>query len=345
MILPDFEPQPGLHCESSALRMMLAYAGLCYSEAMIFGLGQGLDFVVWPGPDDKACECLVPRRGLPLLAGRIDSCAVAQNFAAVSGVELVVEECDDVEEAMARLREILAQGKVVGLKLDIFYLPYFSSRRHFCAHFIAAFGIEGEVALVVDTAQQGGVHRVPLADLAMARTSREGLQCSRNLSIHVGARAQAAPLRSSLPVALARCARHYLQPPDPRRGAPGLERVAQGMNGWLDHFDDPAATLRSIAQFWEFAGTGGANFRRLYAAFLEEAQQELDCAPLAEAALRAREVEEGWSAAIRGLNEVAETGDRSQMAVVADGFVRTVAKEGAMMRAVLGAAIRLDADA
>jgi hypothetical protein len=46
-IVKNFKHYPGVHCESSALRNVLAYHGFKFSEPMIFGLGEGLGFTYW----------------------------------------------------------------------------------------------------------------------------------------------------------------------------------------------------------------------------------------------------------------------------------------------------------
>ena len=71
--LKNFKSRPGEHCETSTLGMMLAHEGLDLSEAMIFGLGAGLDFRLWPSP--------LPRQVMPIASGRIDSGNIARNAA------------------------------------------------------------------------------------------------------------------------------------------------------------------------------------------------------------------------------------------------------------------------
>ncbi len=45
MIIEKFTHYPGVHCESTAIRDLLAFEGLHFSEPMIFGLGSGLNFI------------------------------------------------------------------------------------------------------------------------------------------------------------------------------------------------------------------------------------------------------------------------------------------------------------
>lgn len=321
--LQGFHAQPGVHCESGTLRMMLAHAGVAHSEAMVFGLGEGLDFVIWPVAD--------ARHEMPILSGRSDSGELVRRYAANTGVQFRFQESTNAAQALEQARAILADGQVAGLKLDIFHLPYFSAKRHFCAHYVALHALDGEQAWVVDTAQQGGSHRIALADLARARASRAGQQSSDSLSVSVVSTAGLRPLREALPAAIAGCARNYLAPSDGTRGQAGLRTLLGEMPEWWSRFADPAATIMGIANFWEFAGTGGANFRALYHQFLCESQEVLGLDGLAALLPEARAVEQGWAECIAGLRASAGAGSAAQLREVAARFAATVEREHALM--------------
>lgn len=47
MILPDFQPFEGEHCESVAMGNLLKHRGLDLSEPLLFGIGAGLGFIFW----------------------------------------------------------------------------------------------------------------------------------------------------------------------------------------------------------------------------------------------------------------------------------------------------------
>ncbi|MFG6447791.1 BtrH N-terminal domain-containing protein [Roseateles sp. BYS180W] len=323
--LQHFTPLPGVHCESSTLRMMLAHAGLPLSEAMVFGLGQGLDFVIWPCDD--------PAHQLPILSGRIDSCGLIEHFARHSGVALQQTQTDDPADAQAQLEQALQLQRVAGVKLDIYHLPYFSAQRHFCAHFLAVVGLQGEVAQVVDTASQGGAQTLALPALQAARASMKGLQASRHLLVQVPAPAQLdKPLPQALRAAIAGCAENYLQPPDSTRGWRGLQTLLARMPHWWRLFADPPQMLMGIANFWEFAGTGGANFRLLYAQFLQQCLAHLDSPALPSLVARAHLVAQGWSECIAGLRSVAQQGDGAQLEPLVQHFALTVAQEHQLMQ-------------
>ena len=47
LVLEEFEPFVGKHCETSALKRALDYHGLSLSEEMLLGLGGGIGFIYW----------------------------------------------------------------------------------------------------------------------------------------------------------------------------------------------------------------------------------------------------------------------------------------------------------
>ncbi|MCP3098106.1 molybdopterin-dependent oxidoreductase [Myxococcus sp. K15C18031901] len=335
--LKNFSPRPGEHCETSTLGMMLAHEGLVLSEAMLFGLGAGLDFKLWPVPE--------PRRTMPIASGRIDSGRVARNAADRLGVELVVQEAETPAQAREHVEAILGRNRVAGLKLDIFHLHYFKSRRHFAAHYVALHGLDLGQALVVDTAQQGGTHRLSVEQLALARDSREGFQPSRNLSMYVdrvpaslgdGSHLEAIPLDSLL-AAIRECAGNFLAERPVDCGPSGMRRLAGAMARWHEAFDDPRDVVNGIAHFWRFAGTGGANFRRLYREFLQECGRRFDRPLFHEAAADFEPIVQDWDAVIDGLMTYGRDGDTSHLERAGQRFAHLAERESQAMGRLLAA--------
>ena len=95
--------------------------------------------------------------------------------------------------------------------------------------------------------------------------------------------------RSAAPPAVARCAERMLEPPlGEYEGLPGLRKFAAEVGSWPELLDDWQWCARFTYQTIERRGTGGGNFRLMYARFLEEAGYE-------EAALAAT-ASERWTA-------------------------------------------------
>jgi hypothetical protein len=256
----------GLHCETTALGVLLAHDGLQLSEPMLFGLGAGLSFIYW---DSK-------QQDLPFLGGRVKPFELTENLAARLGLRLRVSETASEPKAWAQVREAIDGGTPVGLQLDSHDLEYFGSRTHFAGHVVAMYGYDADRAYLVDTAQQGGDVSTSLESLATARSAR-GPMSARNRSFTIGLPASAEAVRESVPSAvapaIARCAEAFLTPPIANIGNRGILTAAKRVPGWFERVADPARDLPTIAMLMERAGTGGALFRNLYRDFLAECQQ------------------------------------------------------------------------
>jgi len=72
----------GEHCESTATGTLLNHLGIQLSEAMIFGLGQGLGFIIWD------MKCL----NLPFIGGRIRQELPTRNLCRNLGLRLDIKE-------------------------------------------------------------------------------------------------------------------------------------------------------------------------------------------------------------------------------------------------------------
>lgn len=317
MYLTGFRAQPGEHCETTALRNMLGYEGVLLSEPMLFGLGSGIDFQYWPSPD--------PRKVTPTLSGRIEPGRIAADLCHALDVDLVVAEAESPGDARDAVVKLLADGCVVGLKVDIHYLGYFSASRHFASHYVALYGMDESYAAVVDTRQQGGTHRLPVHSLAAARNSREGFMPSRNLYMYVDrvpaelANLPGQPVKPAVVWrAIADAARNALTDRGPHRGPQGMVTTAEEMRDWHRAFDDPKTMVTDIGTFWRYAGTGGANFRRLYAAFLAECEESLRDGALAGPRKLFSSIESEWDEVIDTLIGYRRDGDRARLQHASD---------------------------
>jgi len=319
----------GLHCETTALGVLLAHDGLHLSEPMLFGLGGGLSFIYW---DSKQQE-------LPFLGGRVKPFELTTNLAARLGLRLDVAETASERKAWDRVRAAIDAGTPVGLQLDSHDLEYFGSRVHFAGHVVAMYGYDADRAYLVDTAQQGGAVSTSRASLATARSAR-GPMSARNRSFTVALPGTPQTVRDRVPdvvvPAIADCAEAFLAPPIANVGNRGILTAAKRVPGWFERVAVPARDLPTIAMLMERAGTGGALFRILYRDFLAE------CLGLGlpdAVARRIAEARDGYAEAatlwtrVAGLIETAgSTADRDLLAEAARTLQTIAATETTAMR-------------
>ncbi|MFJ1964281.1 BtrH N-terminal domain-containing protein [Streptomyces massasporeus] len=340
MRLATFQPQHGVHCETTTLRNMLHHAGAGISEAMLFGLGQGIDFQYWDAPDAG--------RGTPMLTGRIEPALLSRNACAALGVTLRESRSPDPESASAAATELLAAGHVVGVSVDIFHLDYFASRSHFASHYIAVYGLDDSLAHVVDTDQQGGAQTLPTESLRRARASDEGFMPSPHLHLYVEKPPERlttdtdAVLREQIWNAIRLTAERMTGDRGPRFGLRAMRRAASEIAGWSDTLASPDESVPGVGRFWRFAGTGGANFRKLYWEFLLEARQRYDDPELDPFVEDFGDVQRQWNEAIDLLMAYrdADGGRRRLEAVAARLHAIADAEQAAFERLLVSAAKR-----
>jgi hypothetical protein len=245
----------GQHCETVTTGTLLQSAGIRLSEPMLFGLGEGLGFV------------LLNLKSLPLpfVGGRARPFALTEALCRNLGVKCQSRESSSKANAWKTLAAALETGQPVGLQLDCFHLPYFSQPIHFAGHFVAAYGVEGDEVLLVDTEPQGTLQRVPRW---RRRVSRKG-RCPPG-------RARAAPkLPAAIRKAIRANARAYLAPQFSGASYLGIEKLADSLPSWPRIAKKPAEDFALASLLMERAGTGGALFRNFYRDFLAESREHL----------------------------------------------------------------------
>jgi hypothetical protein len=209
---------------------------------------------------------------LPFLGGRTRPFALTQALCRNLGLECKARESSSKAAAWKTLATDL-EAAPVGLQVDCFYLPYFSQPIHFAGHFVAAYRIEGEQVLLVDTEPQGSLQRAPRPALEAARFAR-GPMSAKARSWTIKARRPTLKLAPAIRKAIRANARTYLSPPFSGASHLGIAKLAKSLPRWRSLPKKPADfALASLLM--EKAGTGGAMFRNFYRDFLREARQHL----------------------------------------------------------------------
>jgi hypothetical protein len=307
MMLEHFQAFDGQHCETTATGTLLRQTGITLSEPMLFGLGQGLGFIYW---DSKNMD-------FPFLGGRIKPEQITHNLAGHLKLGLVVKETASLKTAWSNVIEPLSQGLAVGLKLDCFYLDYFSTKVHFAAHYAALGGWDNDYAYLADTRQQGGLVKTSLASLALARSAK-GPMASRNLSYTLQPEKKLPLLKHIIPRAIRQNAEDYLNPPIKNIGYRGIAKAAAAMIKWLDRPGDAKPQLRRTAALMERGGTGGALFRNLYRDFLKESLMHISSPLLQDAHAVFCVIAKAWTEAAGWIGRAGETGDKACLVQAAD---------------------------
>jgi hypothetical protein len=209
------------------------------------------------------------------------------------------------------------------VSVDIFHLDYFKSRSHFAAHYIALYGLDDSLAHVVDTDQQGGAQTLPAESLRRARASDEGFMPSPHLHLYIErlparlATDTDAVLREQVWNAIRLTAERMTEDRGPRFGIRAMRRAAAEITGWSDTLISADELVPDVGRFWRFAGTGGANFRKLYHEFLQEARQRCGDSELDSYVEDFDDVQRQWDQAIDMLMAYPGADGRQRLQAVA----------------------------
>jgi hypothetical protein len=242
---------------------LVTHAGLPLSEPMAFGLASALTFAYIP---------LVKVGGLPLVAYRTMPRSISKRLQRMLDFSLHVETFRSPDAGQSRLDALVAQGVLVGLQTSAFTLPYFPEdmRFHFNVHNLIVFGQEGEEYLISDPVFEETV-RCPKGNLTTSRFAK-GLMAPKGRLYYLESSPRLPRWSEIIPAAIRKTCRGMLAPV-PFAGVKGIRSLAKAIakldaNG---NADFTRLFLGHVVRMQEEIGTGGAGFRFIYAAFLQEA--------------------------------------------------------------------------
>lgn len=276
--LIDFPHQQSAHCESGVTSNLLLHHKVECSEALAFGIGEGIFFGYLP---------FIKVNQLPLTTFR---CAVGNIFNKVNnrlGVQVKRQKFRSKQKAMDVLDQKLDEGIPVGLQTGAYWLPYFppAFRFHFNMHNLVVIGREKNEYIISDPVFEQIV-RCERQDLIKARFAKGALApkgamyCLESVPSNPDLEG---PVRQSLH----KVAKTMIKTPVPFLGVRGIRFLAARLTKWPDKLGDDQAILYlgQLIRMQEEIGTGGGGFRFMYAAFLQEAAELLNdnsCKELSE---------------------------------------------------------------
>ncbi len=286
---PEFVHRQASHCESGAISGLLAHHGLPLSEAMVFGLSSALSFAYLP---------IVKINGLPLVAYRMPPKFIIKGLQKPLRLKMRFETFRDPASGERRLNELLAAGEVVGMQTSVFWLPYIPEdlRFHFNAHNVLACGRDpasGDYRLSDPVVES--LVSCPAPDLLRARFAK-GVLAPKGLLYYPVSKPQAPDWAKVLPAAMRKTTRIMLDSPLPIVGVGGMRWLAKAFDR-LDGEREAAHARMFIGQvvrMQEEIGTGGAGFRFIYAAFLQEVADRLARPAFGELAEQLIDIGDEW---------------------------------------------------
>lgn len=272
-LLLEYDNRAGKHCGSTAMRNLLQhYCGLDLREEDVFGLGSAIDCMVLED------ETVTPAA---MIFGRGITMEVDIASALEVGYSEEVELDDD--KAWHAVHEELLAGRPTMLSGDALYLEYKFSNVHFPAHRFVLVGYDPRTdeAVIADRLVSAA-QRTSLASLRECRNPR-GFLSTYNLwgRFHDDTVGRAFPeaCLHALTKTVGRMTGEdesqgqflaLMAPSASRRvttGLAGLSRLQQLLETWMER--EARADLSSyLSLSIEKFGTGGGQFRGMFASFL-----------------------------------------------------------------------------
>jgi hypothetical protein len=319
--IENFKPFVGMHCETTASGTLLRQLDIELSEAMMFGLGEGLGFIFW---NMKLMD-------FPFIGGRVKPLSLTKNLAKNLKLAFDVKETTSVKKAWQNAKALLDDNIAIGLQLDSYYLEYFGVQMHFAGHFTAMYGYDDDFAYMIDTKPNGGKVKTSLKSLELARNEK-GPMSAKNLIYSLQKTGQKFNLPEAIVTAILNNVTEYLNPPIKNIGYKGILKTSVEIKKWFKASLNIEYEFCTTAMIMEKAGTGGAIFRNMYRDFLQEAYSITKLSPINDAYKQFVVIAKLWTEVARLLDTAGKENDESLVNTASDILVELSSKEYLAMK-------------
>jgi hypothetical protein len=269
-MIENFQHTPGAHCESGVTSNMLRFYGIHISEPMVLGLGAGLFFSYMP---------FIRLHEMPVISFRPLPGHIFARVTKGLNVKIKSRRFLNEDNSMKALDKLLERNIPVGNLVGVFYLPYFPPeyRFHFNAHNICVIGKEENVYTVSDPVSLEP-NRLTYDELKRVRFAKGTYPPYGKMYWVDNIRTASPDLKTAIFKGIKHNCSRMLDIPIPFFGVKGISLLSEKMRKWERKLGPRKAALQlaQVVRMLEEIGTGGAGFRYMYAAFLQEA------APIAE---------------------------------------------------------------
>lgn len=275
------------HCESGVTAALFRDKGVEISEPMIFGIGSGIFFGHLP---------FVKWVGLPISTYRTQPGAIFRKAAKRLGGKFITGRFRNAQKGMDELRRVLQTGQIVGLTTNIYWLSYFPNRFRF--------QFNGHNIIILHEIENGFRVSDPVLDrpvdcltedLERARFAKGPLE-PHGFMYYPQSVNPHPDLRAACIKGMKDTCNMMLRIPLPIFGIRGIRFLGKKIvkSGDKSGFQEACRQLANIVRMQEEVGTGGAGFRFMYAAFLQEAAELFDCAELNDLSERMTTIGDTW---------------------------------------------------
>ena len=282
-----FEHRQSAHCESGVTSNLLRFQGIDLDEPLVFGIGSGLFFSYMP---------FIRVNGLPVVSFRPWPGTIFNRVNKRLGITIKRYKFSDAGEAMKRLDRNLDLGIPTGCLVGVYHLTYFppAYRFHFNAHNLVVIGRENGEYLISDPIMES-VEKLSYNDLQRVRFSR-GTYPPKGRMYYIESISSNLDIQAAIIQGIRQTCQDMLRIPVPLFGVKGIRYLARRMRRWPRKYGDRKAALHmgQVVRMLEEIGTGGAGFRFMYAAFLQESARIFQMEELSEVSEKMTAAGDRW---------------------------------------------------
>ena len=301
----DFEHRQLAHCENGVVSNMLRYQGIDLSEPMIFGIGSGYFFSHMP---------FLKVDNIPVTSFRPLPGIIFKRVSKRLGFRFEKHRYRDPYKAMDALDENLKKNIPTGMLVGVYHLSYFPTRYrfHFNAHNIVVYGKKENSYLISDPIME---NKTTLTHKELMRVRyAKGTFAPKGHMYWLKDIPKEFNVKSAVIKGIKHTCKDMTSIPVPMFGAKGIKFLSKKFRKYPEKLGAKKASLFTgqIIRAQEEIGTGGAGFRYMYAAFLQEASGVIDKPELKQLSYEMTKIGDMWR----------------EFAIIAGRIVKNRAKEG-----------------
>ncbi len=284
----EFEHKQSAHCENGVVSNLMRYYDVQLSEPLVFGIGSGLFFSHMP---------FLKIDGIPVTSFRPLPGVIFSRISKRLNIKFEKKRFrKSPAEAMNALDKNLQRGIPTGMLVGVYHLSYFPDpyRFHFNAHNIVVFGRENGNYLISDPIME--THTSLTHKELMRVRYAKGTFAPKGHMYWVKNIPKEIDLKKAILKGINHTCSNMLTIPIPMFGVKGIRFLSKKIRKYPEKLGAKKAALflGQVIRAQEEIGTGGAGFRFMYAAFLQEAAGILENPKLNELSATMTSIGDEW---------------------------------------------------
>lgn len=283
----EFKHKQSAHCENGVVSNLLRYYGIELSEPMVFGIGSGLFFSHMP---------FLKIGGIPVTSFRPLPGIIFKRISKRLGIKFKKHKYSKPHNSMVALDQNLSRGIPTGMLVGVYHLSYFPDpyRFHFNAHNIVVYGKKDNEYLISDPIMEG-YEKLTYDQLLKVRYAK-GLFAPKGHMYWAEKIPENIDLEKAIKKGIRHTCKDMLTIPVPMFGVKGIKFLSKKVRNYPKKLGArrAASFTGQIVRAQEEIGTGGAGFRYMYAAFLQEASEVMNNDKLKDLSYELSEIGDMW---------------------------------------------------